>query len=90
MDSVGLYRGQMLSICPDAQIIDICHKMTPIFATPDGNDREVHLLPKRLDEKVAQLHLDSSGVKLTRLTGAQAAYIGVGADGLFKTDHYRC
>jgi adenosylhomocysteinase len=51
--------------------------------------RKVYTLPKHLDEKVAALHLDKIGVKLTRLTPQQAGYIGVGADGPFKPDHYR-
>jgi adenosylhomocysteinase len=49
----------------------------------------VHVLPKRLDEKVARLHLDALGVKLTRLSKEQAAYIGVPVDGPYKPDHYR-
>jgi adenosylhomocysteinase len=51
--------------------------------------RKVHLLPKRLDEKVARLHLDKLGVKLTRLTREQAASMGVSIDGPYKADHYR-
>jgi len=50
---------------------------------------EVYMLPKRLDEKVARLHLDSVGVKLTKLSKAQADYIGVPEDGPYKADHYR-
>jgi adenosylhomocysteinase len=50
---------------------------------------QVVTLPKILDEKVARLHLDALGVKLTRLTPAQAAYIGVPVDGPYKPDHYR-
>jgi adenosylhomocysteinase len=49
----------------------------------------VHVLPKHLDEKVARLHLDALGVKLTTLTKEQAAYIGVPVDGPYKPDHYR-
>ena len=49
----------------------------------------VHVLPKRLDEKVARLHLDALGVELTTLTPAQAAYIGVPVDGPYKVDEYR-
>src|SRR5450755_2400747 len=49
----------------------------------------VHVLPKHLDEKVARLHLDALGVRLTTLTKEQAAYIGVPVDGPFKSDHYR-
>jgi len=51
--------------------------------------KEVYVLPKRLDEKVARLHLDKLGVKLTRLTERQAAYLGVNVDGPYKTDRYR-
>ncbi len=50
---------------------------------------QVHVLPKQLDEKVAALHLDKLGVKLTRLDQRQADYIGVPVDGPFKPDHYR-
>jgi adenosylhomocysteinase len=49
----------------------------------------VYVLPKHLDEKVARLHLDGLGVKLTELTPQQAAYIGVPVDGPYKVDHYR-
>jgi adenosylhomocysteinase len=49
----------------------------------------VHVLPKHLDEKVARLHLDALGVRLTTLTKEQAAYIGVPVAGPFKSDHYR-
>ena len=49
----------------------------------------VYVLPKHLDEKVARLHLDALGAKLTTLTDEQAAYLGVPVEGPFKTDHYR-
>jgi adenosylhomocysteinase len=52
-------------------------------------DRKVYTLPKHLDEKVARLHLDKIGVKLTKLTPAQAAYLGLPQTGPFKPDHYR-
>jgi adenosylhomocysteinase len=50
---------------------------------------KVYVLPKRLDEEVARLHLEKLGVRLTKLTPAQAKYLGVGNDGPFKADHYR-
>jgi adenosylhomocysteinase len=50
---------------------------------------EVKVLPKHLDEEVARLHLDKIGAKLTKLTTAQADYIGVSTEGPFKADHYR-
>ncbi len=55
----------------------------------DQYKNEVYVLPKHLDEKVAALHLAKLGVKLTRLTDEQSAYINVPADGPFKPDHYR-
>ena len=58
----------------------------------EGGDKyknDVYVLPKHLDEKVAALHLDKLGVKLTKLTDKQAGYIGVPVEGPFKPDHYR-
>ncbi len=52
-------------------------------------EKKVYTLPKHLDEKVARLHLDKLGVKLTRLTADQASYIGVPVDGPYKPEHYR-
>ncbi len=52
-------------------------------------DNGVYILPKHLDEKVARLHLDQIGVKLTKLNAEQAAYIGVTPEGPFKPEHYR-
>ncbi|MFD2676250.1 adenosylhomocysteinase [Camelimonas lactis] len=52
-------------------------------------DRKVYTLPKRLDEKVARLHLAKIGVKLTQLSPEQASYIGVTTEGPYKADHYR-
>jgi adenosylhomocysteinase len=52
-------------------------------------EKKVYTLPKHLDEKVARLHLDKLGVKLTKLSPEQAAYIGVPVDGPYKADHYR-
>ena len=49
----------------------------------------VYRLPKQLDEEVARLHLEQLGVKLTRLTPAQEAYLGISADGPYKPEHYR-
>ncbi len=52
-------------------------------------ENKVYVLPKHLDEKVARLHLNKLGAKLTRLTEAQAAYIGVPVEGPYKPDYYR-
>ena len=60
-----------------------------LFTKPDAYPIGVYMLPKKLDEKVARLHLDALGVKLTPLSDEQAAYIGVEKDGPYKVDHYR-
>jgi adenosylhomocysteinase len=60
-----------------------------LFTKNDEYEKRVYVLPKHLDEKVARLHLDALGVKLTRLSDEQAAYIGVPVDGPYKADHYR-
>jgi adenosylhomocysteinase len=60
-----------------------------LFTNPGRYERRVYTLPKHLDEKVARLHLDKIGVKLTQLRPDQAAYIGVDQAGPFKPDHYR-
>ena len=60
-----------------------------LFAKSADYQNQVYVLPKHLDEKVAALHLEKLGVKLTKLTEKQAAYIGVGREGPFKPDHYR-
>jgi adenosylhomocysteinase len=60
-----------------------------LFTKPDAYPTGVYTLPKHLDEKVARLHLDALGVKLTKLRPEQAAYIGVDVEGPFKPDHYR-
>jgi len=52
-------------------------------------ENQVYVLPKHLDERVARLHLDRIGAKLTRLTAQQAKYIGVDTAGPYKPDHYR-
>ena len=58
-------------------------------AAYEGKTPGVTVLPKKLDEHVARLHLDALGVKLTELTKVQADYIGVPVEGPFKSDHYR-
>jgi adenosylhomocysteinase len=55
----------------------------------DKYEKKVYILPKHLDEEVARLHLDHLGVKLTKLTSEQAAYIGVPVEGPYKPEHYR-
>jgi adenosylhomocysteinase len=60
-----------------------------LFNNGDAYKNEVYILPKHLDEKVAMLHLDRVGAKLSKLDKDQADYIGVPADGPFKPEHYR-
>jgi adenosylhomocysteinase len=60
-----------------------------LYAHGENYDKQVYVLPKYLDEKVARLHLDALGVKLTVLSDKQAAYIGVDPAGPYKVDHYR-
>jgi adenosylhomocysteinase len=60
-----------------------------IWTDPSKYERKVYTLPKHLDEKVARLHLQKIGVKLTQLSSQQAQYIGVPEQGPYKPDHYR-
>jgi adenosylhomocysteinase len=60
-----------------------------LFTKNDDYDKQVYVLPKHLDEKVARLHLDAVGAQLTELRPEQAAYIGVPVEGPYKPDHYR-
>ena len=60
-----------------------------LWSKNDDYQNDVYVLPKHLDEKVAALHLEKLGVKLTTLTDKQAAYIGVPTQGPFKPEHYR-
>jgi len=60
-----------------------------LFSKPGTYQNQVYVLPKHLDEKVAKLHLDKLGAKLTELSNEQAAYIGVTPKGPFKSEHYR-
>src|SRR3954447_10146675 len=60
-----------------------------LFTNPGKYEKKVYTLPKHLDEKVARLHLEKIGVKLTKLSDKQSKYIGVPGEGPFKPDHYR-
>ncbi|WP_343967819.1 adenosylhomocysteinase, partial [Oryzihumus leptocrescens] len=60
-----------------------------LFTKNDDYAKQVYVLPKILDEKVARLHLDALGVKLTQLSKDQAEYIGVDVAGPYKPEHYR-
>jgi adenosylhomocysteinase len=60
-----------------------------LWQNSEKYENKVYVLPKHLDEKVARLHLDRIGVRLTQMTDEQAKYIGVPKDGPYKSDHYR-
>ena len=60
-----------------------------LWTKSENYQNQVYVLPKHLDEKVAMLHLEKLGVKLTKLSEKQAGYIGVSTSGPFKPDHYR-
>jgi adenosylhomocysteinase len=60
-----------------------------LWTNPGKYENKVYVLPKHLDEKVAALHLDKLGAKLTQLSAAQAQYLGLQASGPFKPEHYR-
>ncbi|MDP9188001.1 MAG: adenosylhomocysteinase [Actinomycetota bacterium] len=60
-----------------------------LYGHPEAYENKVYVLPKHLDEKVARLHLDALGVRLTELTPDQAAYLGVPVEGPYKPEHYR-
>jgi adenosylhomocysteinase len=60
-----------------------------LFTKPGDYEKQVYVLPKHLDEKVARLHLGALGVDLTELTADQADYLGIPVDGPYKSDHYR-
>ena len=60
-----------------------------LWQNSDSYKREVYVLPKHLDEKVARLHLDRIGAKLTELSDEQADYISVAKEGPYKPEHYR-
>jgi adenosylhomocysteinase len=60
-----------------------------LFTRTDEYPIGVHVLPKHLDEKVARLHVEALGAKLTELTSAQSAYLGIAVEGPYKSDQYR-
>ena len=60
-----------------------------LWSNADRYEKKVYVLPKHLDEKVARLHLDKLGVRLSRLSEEQSEYLGVPIEGPYKPDHYR-
>ena len=93
-----LAEGRLLNLgCatghPELRDVGVIHEPGAGAARPQRERKQVrekvYMLPKKLDEEVARLHLDHLGVKLTKLTPEQAAYIGVPADGPYKASHYR-
>ncbi len=66
-----------------------CLAQLDLWKNRETNKIGVYRLPKKLDEEVARLHLEKIGVKLTKLTKAQAEYLGVPVEGPYKPEHYR-
>ena len=66
-----------------------CSAQIELFAHGKKYEHRVYVLPKALDEKVARLHLERIGVKLTTMTAEQERYLGIPASGPFKPEHYR-
>ncbi len=60
-----------------------------LFGNPDQYENKVYILPKKLDEEVARLHLEKIGVHLTKLSQEQADYLGIPVEGPYKPEHYR-
>ena len=60
-----------------------------IFNNTEAYENKVYTLPRKLDEKVAELHLAKVGATLTKLSDEQASYIGISSDSAFKSDEYR-
>ncbi len=67
----------------------LSHQGKPTLSGIRYDEKKVYTLPKKLDEKVAALHLAKIGAKLTKLTPKQAKYLGVATEGPFKPEHYR-
>ena len=60
-----------------------------LFTKGDNYENQVYVLPKHLDEKIARLHVEALGARLTALRPEQAEYVNVPIDGPYKSDHYR-
>jgi adenosylhomocysteinase len=60
-----------------------------LWNSADNYEKKVYVLPKHLDERVARLHLEKLGVRLSRLTDEQSEYLGIPTEGPYKPDHYR-
>lgn len=69
--------------------IELFTKTAPDYTGEDRYETDVYVLPKILDEKVARLHLEALGAKLTELSKEQADYLGLDVAGPFKPEHYR-
>ena len=83
---IVLAKGRLVNLgCATNQVL----AQIELFTNHGKYKNEVYVLPKHLDEKVAALHLDKLGVKLTALSAAQADYLGLPSAGPFKPEHYR-
>ena len=84
-----LKRGDVVGLKGDLGAGKTTLAQIELWTSAGKYEKRVYTLPKHLDEKVARLHLEKIGVKLTTLRPDQAAYIGVAQNGPFKPDHYR-
>jgi hypothetical protein len=88
----GSAHGRLLAGAPDAGIrsaVSVAAGLDDAFERLEEYPIGVHRLPRELDEKVARLHLDKLGVRLTELSEKQASYLGLSPTGPFKPEHYR-
>ena len=86
--NLGCAKGHPSFVMSNSFTNQVMAQLT-LWEETDKYEVGVHMLPKHLDEEVARLHLDQLGVKLTKLTPAQAEYIGVPVEGPYKPEHYR-
>jgi 6-phosphogluconolactonase/glucosamine-6-phosphate isomerase/deaminase len=88
-DGFPVFDWVWLGLGSDGHTASIFPSQIELWKSPEKYKKDVYVLPKHLDEKVARLHLQRIGANLTRLTEEQAGYISVSADGPYKPDHYR-
>ena len=86
--NLGCAKGHPSFVMSNSFTNQVMAQLT-LWEETDKYEVGVHMLPKHLDEEVARLHLEQLGVKLTKLTPAQAEYIGVPVEGPYKPEHYR-
>ena len=93
VDMIEMPSGNRIILLSEGRLLNLGNNQVlaqiELWTKNDAYKNDVYILPKHLDEKVARLHLDRIGVKLTTLAKDQADYIGVTTEGPFKPEHYR-